>query len=265
VASRAGTGNVSSANRIVATLHRGESGTLSPAVSGSHGCLPCALGEARRPASRATRLPVRTSGVLEWCEKPRIKCADCWNRSLIPLSDAAIYAHLAVTTRSVSTGCWRTTAATSSRSISTKPSGERMFAPSPVRAPISASRCDRDFPLGNGAHAWIFFADRVSARDARRLGTAIISHTCARTRQLKLSSYDRLFPNQDTMPKGGFGNLIALPLQRKAPEEGFTVFVDSDLRPHPDQWRFLASIQRCRRRTSSRRLRGPRAACIPWT
>lgn len=61
---------------------------------------------------------------------------------------------------------------------------------------------------GQGAHAWVFFAGRVSARDARRLGTAIISHTCARTRQLKLASYDRLFPNQDTMPKGGFGNLI---------------------------------------------------------
>jgi len=63
---------------------------------------------------------------------------------------------------------------------------------------------------GNGAHAWIFFANRVLARDARRLGTALISYTCARTRQLKLASYDRLFPNQDSMPKGGFGNLIAL-------------------------------------------------------
>jgi superfamily II DNA or RNA helicase len=96
---------------------------------------------------------------------------------------------------------------------------------------------------GNGAHAWIFFANRVSARDARRLGTAIISHTCARTRQLELASYDRLFPNQDTMPKGGFGNLIALPLQKKPRESGFTVFVDSDLQPHADQWEFLASIQ----------------------
>ncbi|MEO6380922.1 MAG: hypothetical protein ABIO35_02690 [Nitrobacter sp.] len=48
---------------------------------------------------------------------------------------------------------------------------------------------------GNGAHVWIFFADSVPARDARRLGTAVISHTCARKRQLKLGSYDRLFPN----------------------------------------------------------------------
>jgi len=59
---------------------------------------------------------------------------------------------------------------------------------------------------GKGAHAWVFFDSRVSARDARRLVTVIISHTCSRTRELKLESYDRLFPNQDTMPKGGFGN-----------------------------------------------------------
>jgi hypothetical protein len=96
---------------------------------------------------------------------------------------------------------------------------------------------------GKGAHAWVFFASRVSARDARRLGTAIISHTCSRTRQLKLQSYDRLFPNQDTMPKGGFGNLIALPLQKWPRENGCSVFVDTELRPYPDQWGFLASIQ----------------------
>jgi hypothetical protein len=89
----------------------------------------------------------------------------------------------------------------------------------------------------------VFFAGRVSARDARRLGTAIISHTCSRTRQLKLESYDRLFPNQDSMPKGGFGNLIALPLQKIPRENGCSVFVDAELRPFQDQWAFLASIQ----------------------
>jgi hypothetical protein len=96
---------------------------------------------------------------------------------------------------------------------------------------------------GNGAHVWIFFADRVSARDARRLGTAIISHTCIRTRQLTLHSYDRLFPNQDAIPKGGFGNLIALPLQKKPREQSRSVFVDEALNPYQDQWLFLASIK----------------------
>lgn len=97
---------------------------------------------------------------------------------------------------------------------------------------------------GRGAHAWVFFATRVSAREARRLGTAIISHTCSRTRQLELKSYDRLFPNQDTIPKGGFGNLIALPLQKWPRESGFSVFVDTELRAYPDQWAFLAAIRR---------------------
>jgi len=153
----------------------------------------------------------------EWragvCEKPQIKRADCRNRSLIPLSDAAIYAHLAgdhtigVYPLLEDDSCyflaidfdeaeWR--------------EDVRAFADSctdlGVPVAIETSRS------GNGAHAWIFFAERVSARDARPMGTAIISHTCARTRQLRLTSYDRLFPNQDTMPKGGFGNLIALPL-----------------------------------------------------
>lgn len=106
-----------------------------------------------------------------------------------------------------------------------------------VRCALEVSRS------GQGAHAWLFFSGRVSARDARRLGTALISHTCARTRQLKLTSYDRLFPNQDSMPKGGFGNLIALPLQKRPRESGRSVFVNADLQPHADQWAFLAAIQ----------------------
>ncbi|EPW5370019.1 TOTE conflict system archaeo-eukaryotic primase domain-containing protein, partial [Escherichia coli] len=104
----------------------------------------------------------------------------------------------------------------------------------PAALEISRSR--------QGAHVWIFFASRVSAREARRLGTAIISYTCSRTRQLRLGSYDRLFPNQDTMPKGGFGNLIALPLQKRPRELGGSVFVDMNLQPYPDQWAFLVSV-----------------------
>lgn len=184
----------------------------------------------------------------EWragvCEKPRIKCGDCRNRSLIPLSDAAIYAHLAgdhtigVYPLLEDDSCYFLAIDFDEAEWS---EDVRAFAESctdlGVPVAIETSRS------GNGAHAWIFFAERVSARDARRMGTAIISHTCARTRQLKLTSYDRLFPYQDTMPKGGFGNLIALPLQKKPREDGLTVFVDSDLRPHPNQWEFLASIQ----------------------
>lgn len=97
---------------------------------------------------------------------------------------------------------------------------------------------------GEGAHAWIFFTESVLASDARRLGAALISHACARTRQLRLSSYDRLFPNQDRMPKGGFGNLIALPLQKTPRAQGRSLFVDRDWQAYPDQWTFLASVRR---------------------
>jgi len=58
-----------------------------------------------------------------------------------------------------------------------------------------------------------------------------------------MGSYDRLFPNQDTMPRGGFGNLIALPLQKAPREMRFSVFVDAELHPYPEQWSLLASIE----------------------
>lgn len=184
----------------------------------------------------------------EWragvCEKPRIKCGDCSQRLLLPLSDAVIYDHLAgkqtvgVYPLLEDDAChflavdfdeaeWRQDALAFMQSCNELGV--------PMALEISRS--------GQGAHAWVFFAGRVPARDARRMGTAIISHTCARTRQLKLASYDRLFPNQDTMPKGGFGNLIALPLQKHPRESGCSVFVDAELRPYRDQWAFLASVQ----------------------
>src|SRR5579859_829228 len=185
----------------------------------------------------------------EWrpgvCEKPRIKCSDCPNRQFIALSDAVIYDHLAgkqtigVYPLLTDDTCyflavdfdesqWREDA------VSFVQSCRELGVP----AALEISRS------GNGAHVWVFFTGTVASRDARRLGTSIISYTCTRTRQLNLDSYDRLFPNQDTMPKGGFGNLIALPLQKKPREQGWSSFVDDDLAPYPDQWAFLANIVR---------------------
>ena len=98
---------------------------------------------------------------------------------------------------------------------------------------------------GNGAHAWFFFSSPVPAATARKLGCFLITETMSRRHQLSMESYDRFFPNQDTMPKGGFGNLIALPLQREAREAGNSVFVDAgSFKPWPDQWAFLASVKR---------------------
>ncbi|WP_410950753.1 TOTE conflict system archaeo-eukaryotic primase domain-containing protein [Pseudomonas sp. S1(2024)] len=97
---------------------------------------------------------------------------------------------------------------------------------------------------GEGAHTWIFFETKVTAAAARELGTALVTLTCKSQRQLKLSSYDRLFPSQDVMPSGHLGNLIALPLQGRKTESGGSVFVDNDLVPYQDQWALLEGIHR---------------------
>ncbi len=97
---------------------------------------------------------------------------------------------------------------------------------------------------GKGGHVWIFFERAIPASTARKLGCAILTRTMESRHQLGLDSYDRLFPNQDTMPKGGFGNLIALPLQKIPRANKNSVFVDAEFRPYPDQWEFLASVKR---------------------
>ena len=97
---------------------------------------------------------------------------------------------------------------------------------------------------GNGGHVWAFFERAIPAILARKMGCAILTQTMERRHQLGLDSYDRFFPNQDTLPKGGFGNLIALPLQKVPRDNGNSVFVDDVFLAYPDQWRFLASIRR---------------------
>lgn len=143
----------------------------------------------------------------EWrpgvCEKPRIKCADCTQRELLPLTDEAIFRHLVgshtlgVYPLLEDDTCYFLAvdfdeAAWQHDALAFMQSCTELG----VSAALEISRS------GQVAHVWIFFAHRVPARDVRRLGTALISHTCSCTRQLKLQSYDRLFPNQDTMPKG---------------------------------------------------------------
>jgi superfamily II DNA or RNA helicase len=76
------------------------------------------------------------------------------------------------------------------------------------------------------------------------MASYLLTETMSRRHELAMESYDRLFPNQDTMPRGGFGNLIALPLQRGPRNDGNTVFLDPDLDPWPDQWAFLAGLRR---------------------
>lgn len=97
---------------------------------------------------------------------------------------------------------------------------------------------------GNGGHAWFFFEDKVPASIARKLGTMLLTCAMSKRHEIKFKSYDRLFPNQDTMPKGGFGNLIALPLQGQARRKGNSVFVGDNFEVYSDQWAFLSGVKR---------------------
>ncbi|MDF9408596.1 DEAD/DEAH box helicase family protein [Pelotomaculum isophthalicicum JI] len=97
---------------------------------------------------------------------------------------------------------------------------------------------------GKGAHAWFFFKSPISAALARRFGSALLTFSMSKRHEITFKSYDRFFPNQDTMPKGGLGNLIALPLQKAARKANNSEFIDENFQPYNDQWAFLATIHK---------------------
>jgi len=188
------------------------------------------------------------------CGKPKIKCGACPNQAFIPVSDDVIDRHLRGSPDSQRRGadyvmgvypllrddrCWF---------LAADFDGEKWA--EDARAYLETCRA-RSVPAalersrsGLGGHVWIFFAEPISAREARQLGAALITETMERRPEIGFKSYDRFFPNQDTMPTGGFGNLIALPLARRSRDQGNSVFVDDRLEPYEDQWEFLASLKR---------------------
>lgn len=179
------------------------------------------------------------------CDKFRIKCTECPNRRFAPLDDRVVLDHLqgrhviGIYPLLPDETCWFLAADFDGE-------GWREDATAvldtcqghDVPATLERSRS------GEGAHLWIFFTVPVAAATARKLGCFLLTETMNRRPQLSMASYDRLFPNQDTMPQGGFGNLIALPLQQEARKKGNTLFLDHRLEPHPDPWSVLTSIRR---------------------
>lgn len=188
----------------------------------------------------------------EWkpgvCDKRAQKCPDCPNRAFMPLTANVIRAHLwgkdefcrdVVGIYPMLEGdrtwllavdfdeeSWREDAAAFREAC-------LAFDITPA---VERSRS------GNGAHIWFFFSEPVSAADARRLGSGLLTQAMARRHELQFKSYDRLFPSQDTVPTGGFGNLIALPFQGQARQKGNTLFVDEQFVPYGDQWAFLSAL-----------------------
>ncbi len=193
----------------------------------------------------------------EWvvgvCGKPKIKCSACPNQAFIAFDDGVVERHLRGTIASKGSAeyavgvypllhdnrCWF---------LAVDFDGESWA--DDARAYLEACRA-KNVPAalersrsGDGGHVWIFFDEPIAAAEARRLGAALITEAMERRPEIGFKSYDRFFPSQDLLPAGGFGNLIALPLARSPRELGNSVFVDDDLEPYPDQWAFLAGLER---------------------
>ncbi|HYD49573.1 MAG TPA: DEAD/DEAH box helicase family protein [Terriglobales bacterium] len=190
----------------------------------------------------------------EWvrsvCEKPRVKCGECPNQAFLHVTDEAVVDHLQgrhvvgvypllkdetcwFLAVDFDKGSWREDVAAFLETCRS------------ARVPVAIERSRS----GNGAHAWFFFATPIPAALARKMGCFFITETMARRHELSMESYDRLFPNQDTMPRGGFGNLIALPLQYEARQRGNSVFVNDQFEPYADQWGYLSECGRISRST----------------
>ncbi|MET0529555.1 MAG: DEAD/DEAH box helicase family protein [Microvirga sp.] len=195
----------------------------------------------------------------EWirglCDKPRIKCTSCPNQAFIPVSDEVLRCHLQGRhlTRSNKTEvfvagvypllsdetCWFL-AADFDRQFWHR-DALAFLATCRVKGVPAALERSRS---GQGGHVWIFFSEPVPASEARQLGAYLVTETMERCPDIGFESYDRFFPSQDTTPVGGFGNLIALPLQNGPRRNGNSVFINDDLQPYEDQWAFLSGLRR---------------------
>ena len=98
---------------------------------------------------------------------------------------------------------------------------------------------------GNGGHVWIFFSEAYLCLKSRQIALELIRKAFHVSEFEKEISFDRLFPNQDTLTGAGFGNLIALPLQGISITTGNAMFIDLEAgKPFSDQWQCLDKIKR---------------------
>ncbi len=196
----------------------------------------------------------------EWirglCEKPRIKCSGCSHQHFLPVTNETIRWHLSgsdqvghefvmgVYPMLLDERCFFL-AIDLDRKDWQRDTDAIQETCRRWQLPVALERSRS----GNGGHIWLFFDEAIPAVLARKLGAFLLTETMERRPDIGLGSYDRFFPNQDTLPKGGFGNLIALPLQKKAREVNNSVFLDEEFQPYLDQWSFLSTLNKVDRST----------------
>lgn len=190
----------------------------------------------------------------EWadglCDKRKYKCSVCPNRKLSPLTDKDIYKHLegkdyygkdviGIYPMLVDETCHFLCA-----DFDDKEYEKDVLAFCEICDELNIPAYIERSRSGCGAHIWVFFEVPIPAATARKLGSLILTKAMENRSELSFASYDRLFPNQDNMPNGGFGNLIALPLQGQARKNDNSVFVDRNFKAYSDQWAYLSSIKK---------------------
>jgi superfamily II DNA or RNA helicase len=179
------------------------------------------------------------------CNLPKVKCSECPNQAFTQVDDRMVLDHLrgrhvmGVYPLLDDETCWFL-AIDFDKFSWQEDVGAFVETCGAMDVPVAVERSRS----GNGAHAWFFLRAPVAASLARKMGCYLLTETMSRRHELSMGSYDRLFPNQDTMPRGGFGNLIALPLQYEPRQQGNSVFVDASFQAYSDQWRYLASLER---------------------
>ena len=210
--------------------------------------------ESKRTGKSGFQPVCRNEWIRPICQKPKIKCGECENRDLIPLSDDVIRNHLigidptdryrrefviGVYPMLVDETCWFLAV-----DFDKEEWKENSRAYLETCETFNVSAVLERSRSGNGGHIWIFFSEPIPAKLARQLGAFMLTRTMETRPEMGFRSYDRFFPSQDTLPRGGFGSLIALPLQAKPRKEGNSLFVDENLHPYSDQWSYLSVVQR---------------------